>query len=141
MSNKWSVLSALSVLFALAALACAPSNNSLNRLVRTGTGFGKGFTVYKLDVRPTGSPNEVEAWVSGVIHDPCTRVGGATQNRKMNVIDLDFSIRPIDVEGCADDTIVEFVQIVVLNIGGVGDGTLFVRTGDVTGSIKLPLDS
>ena len=139
--SRWMGLLAFSILLALAAFACAPADNSLNRLVRTGTGFGKGFTVDEMDVRPTGSPNEVEAWVSGVIHDPCTRIGGVNQNRRNNVIDLDFSIHPIDAEGCADDKIVEFIQIVVLNIDGLGDGTLFVRTGDVTGSIKLPLDS
>ncbi len=139
--SRWMGLLAFSILLALAAFACSPADNSLNRLVRTWTGFGKGFTVDEMDVRPTGSPNEVEAWVSGVIHDPCTRIGGVNQNRRNNVIDLDFSIHPIDEEGCADDKVVEFIQIVVLNIDGLGDGTLFVRTGDVTGSIKLPLDS
>ncbi len=139
--SKWMGLLAFSVLFALAALACAPQDNSLNRLVRTGTGFGKGFTVNEMEVRTTESPYEVEAWVSGVIHDPCTRIGGVNQNRRDNVIDLDFSIRPIDTEGCADDRIVEFIQIVVLNTDGVGDGMLFVRSGDVSGSIRLPLEN
>ena len=129
------------VLFALAVYACAPSNNSLNQLVRTGTGFGKGFTIDEMELRPAEPPYEVEAWVSGVIHDPCTRIGGANQNRRANVIDLDFSIHPIDTEGCEDVKIVEFIQIVVLNTDGVGDDTLFVRSGDVSASIKLPLEN
>ena len=130
---------ASSALFALAALACSPSNNSLNQLVRTGTGFGKGFTINEMELRLTESPNEVEAWVSGVIHDTCTRIGAVNQNRKVNVIDLDFSIRPIDTEGCADDKTVEFIQIVVLDTGDVADGMLFVRSRDVSDSIRLPL--
>ena len=134
-------LLAASVVFALAVLACAPSNNSLNQLVRTGTGFGKGFSVNELELRPAEPPYEVEAWVSGVIHDTCTRIGGVTENRKANVIDLDFSIRPIDTEGCGDDKVVEFLQIVVLDTDGVGDGMLFVRSGDVSGKIKLPLEN
>ena len=132
---------ATSVLFALVVLACSPSNNSLNQLVRTGTGFGKGFTINEMEIRPTDSPNEVEAWVLGVMHDTCTRIGGVNENRRANVIDLDFSIRPIDTEGCGDDKIVEFIQIVVLNTDGLGDGMLFVRSGDVSGSIRLPLEN
>ena len=139
--SKWKGILAFSVLFASAALACGVQNNSLNDLVRTGTGFGKGFTINGMEVRPTESPDEVEAWVAGVIHDTCTRIGGVNQSRRANVIDLDFSIKPIDTEGCADDKIVEFIQIVVLNIEGVGDGMLYVRSGDVTGSIMLPLEN
>ena len=139
--SKWMGVLATSVLLALVAFACKPADNSLNQLVRTGTGFGKGFTINEMEIRPTESPNEVEAWVSGVIHDTCTRIGGVNQIRKANVIDLDFSIRPIDVEGCGDDKIVEFIQIVVLNTDGVGDGMLFVRSGDLTESIKLPLEN
>ena len=139
--SKLKRILATSVLFALAALACSPSNNSLNQLVRTGTGFGKGFTIDEMEIRPTGSPNEVEAWVKGIMHDTCTRIGGVTQNRKVNVIDLDFSIRLIDTEGCRDDKIVEFIQIVVLNTDGLGDGMLFVRSGDVSGKIRLPLEN
>ncbi len=129
------------VLFAMAALACAPQDNSLNRLVRTGTGFGKGFTINEMDLRPAEPPYEVEAWVSGVIHDTCMRIGVVNQKRRENVIDLDFSIHPVDIEGCADDKTVEFIQIVVLDTDGVGDGTLFVRSGDVTSSIKMPVEN
>ena len=95
----------------------------------------------EMELRPAEPPYQVEAWVSGVIHDTCTRIGGVNQNRRSNVIDLDFSIQPIDTEGCADDKIVEFIQIVVLNTEGVGDGKLFVRSGDLTESIKLPLEN
>ena len=140
MSRRKGLLAFL-VLFAFAILACAPSDNSLNRLVRTGTGFGKGFTIDEMELRPADPPYQVEAWVSGIIHDPCTRIGGVNQNRRENVIDLDFSIHPISVEGCEDDKIVEFIQIVVLNTDGVGDDTLFVRSGDVSGSIKLPVEN
>ena len=139
--SKLKGILATSVLFALAALACSPSNNSLNQLVRTGTGFGKGFTIDEMEIRPSGPPYEVEAWVSGIMHDTCTRIGAVNQNRKANVIDLDFSIRPIDTEGCRDDKVVEFLQIVVLDTDGVGDGMLFVRSGDVSGKIRLPLDN
>lgn len=134
-------LLAFSFLFALAVMACSPANNSLNRLVRTGTGFGKGFTIDDMELRPADPPYQVEAWVSGVIHDPCTRIAVVNQNRTANVVDLDFSIQPIDKEGCADDKIVEFIQIVVLETEGVGDGMLFVRSGDVTTSIRLPLEN
>ncbi len=140
MSRRKGLL-AFSVFFALAVMACSPADNSLNQLVRTGTGFGKGFTINEMDLRPAEPPYEVEAWVSGVMHDTCTRIGGVNQNRRANVIDLDFSIRPIDVEGCGDDRIVEFIQIVVLNTDGVGDGMLFVRSGDVSASIKFPVEN
>ena len=139
--SKRKGLLAFCVLFALAVLACSPANNSLNQLVRTGTGFGKGFTIDEMEIRPSDTSYEVEAWVTGVMHDTCMRIGTVNQNRKSNVIDLDFSIQPIDKEGCADDKIVEFIQIVVLDTEGVGDGMLFVRSGDVTSSIRLPLEN
>ena len=140
--SKYTLLAGMITLLLILLAACASGSSKLDDVVQAGTNLGDGFTIRQIDVRPVeASPNEIEAWVTGVMHDTCERIGEITEMRDANTISLEFSTKASVNEACGDDNIVEFINIVVLDIEGMRDGTYFVTVGGVSDSFVLPLGS
>ena len=138
--SKCTLLAGMTALLLVLLTACASGSSKLDDVVQVGTNLTDGFTIRQIDVRPSEDlPDEVEAWVTGVMDDTCERIGDVTEAREANTITLEFFTRASDNELCGDDEIVEFIQIVVLDIEGLRDGTYFVTVGGVSDSFVLPL--
>ena len=138
--SKYILLASAATIMLAVLAACASESSKLDNIVQAGAKLADGFTIRQIDVRPIeSSPNEVEAWVNGVMHDTCERIGEVTETREANIISLEFSTKASDNELCGDDNIVEFIHIVVLDIEGLRDGTYFVTVGGVSDSFVLPL--
>ena len=138
--HKYTALAGVTTLLLIVLTACASGSSKLDDVVQAGVNLTDGFTIRQIDVRPSEDLSEaVEAWVTGVMDDTCERIGDVTEMREANAITLEFSTKASDNELCGDDEIVEFIQIVVLDIEGMRAGAYFVTAGGISDSFVLPL--
>ncbi len=139
--SKYTLLAGMSTFLLVLLTACASGSSKLDDVVQAGVNLTDGFTIRQIDMRPSEDLQKaVEAWVTGVMDDTCERIGDVTEAREANTITLEFSTKASDNEACGDDEIVEFIQIVVLDIEDLRDGTYFVTAGGVSDSFALPLN-
>lgn len=121
-------------------LACSQTGESQNNQAVASVGADQPPSpiVTGVEIRDSEvSEDEVEVWISGILPDTCSRIGGVTQEQDSDNFRLVLRADKIEREGCELDTRAEFIQIVPIPTDGLETGLYFVWAGELGASFEI----
>ena len=129
------------IIFAIALmtlLACSQAGGSQENQASASADQPPSPIVTGVEIRDSEvSEDEIEVWISGILPDTCSRIGGVTQEQDSENFRLVLRAEAIDREGCDLDERAEFIQIVPIPTESLDAGLYFVWAGDLGASFEV----
>ncbi len=81
--------------------------------------------------------DEAEIWATGSLPDHCHKVGDITEERGSGTIKLTMYLETVERDDCGEDLIVDFLQIVPLDISDLVKGEYILLVNNSGGTFEI----